>query len=201
VPKRYKDLRRRAREEIKTDEDLILLSIFSALIGTFGYYFDNMYILIGAMLVSPLFDPLISFVIFLASKRWKNAIRALYSFILIVLLSLIFSVILFYFLNRMQIFTSVVSYVPIPTIEQFMLAVVLGMTGMFMWMWPKTSNTSAGVAVSVTLFPPLISISNALITYDSANVRAYTSILILNVLGIIMGAFLALVMKYRVGDK
>ena len=201
MPRRFKDLRRRAREEIKTDEDLILLSVFSALIGAFGLYLGNVYVLIGAMLVSPLFDPLVSFVVFLASKRWKNAIRALYSFILTVLISLIFSVILFYFLNRMQILTSVVSYVPVPTIEQFMLAVVLGMTGMYMWIWPKTSDTSAGVAVAVALFPPLIDISNALVTYDVFNVNAYSMILILNILGVIAGAFFALVLKYRIGDK
>ncbi len=61
---KLKDLTKRANEEIKADEDLIILTVISILIAGFAVYMDSIPLLIGSMLIGPFFDPILSIVVY-----------------------------------------------------------------------------------------------------------------------------------------
>lgn len=70
-------LKERAIEEIKLDADLILLSTLSGLIAAYGIKIDSIFVLIGAMLVAPFFDPIISVVVLMLTDM-KGSLRKVF---------------------------------------------------------------------------------------------------------------------------
>ena len=71
---KLKDLSKRALDEIKPDEDLIILTIISVLIAGFAIYLNNIPLLIGSMLIGPFFDPILSIVVLGADKKKEKRI-------------------------------------------------------------------------------------------------------------------------------
>lgn len=188
------NLLKRAKIEIKPDEDLILLSIASGILASFGIFLDDSFVLLGAMLVAPFFDPLISFVVFLFFKKWKNLLQAVASFVLITLISLITSILVFTIVQQYQDIRQV-SFSLFLQYEYFFIALVLGVIGTLLWMWPKSSNTSAGLSIAISLIPPLANIGRGIVLFDTKIVTEYSVIFILNTIGIIAGALLTIIIK------
>lgn len=189
---KLQDLSKRALEEVKPDTDLIILTIISVLIAGFAIYMDNIALLIGSMLIGPFFDPILSIVVLGADKRTERRILdALLSLVLITVIGLAVGVIQFLFLEFFGNF-ELLEITRFGFLESFIVAFLLGAVGMFLWVWPKTSNTSAGVSIAIFLVPPLVNVSIGLVYCDLSTIVYYFSMFLINCLGIILGSFLVL---------
>lgn len=187
-----KSLEKRALEEIKPDQDLILLSVFSALIASFGVKANNIYLLIGSMLVAPFIDPIVSLVVLARSGNFKKVLRAASSLFLVVGVVFITSLI-FWLLNSGGFNSSQVNPPPKPLpIDNFLIALIIGIISALLWVWPKTSDTSAGIAVAISLVPPIAYATFYLVAQDMVNFTGQISNLAINFLGIILGAELVM---------
>lgn len=187
-------LLKRAKNEIKTDEDLIVLSIAASLLASFGVYLNDVFILIGSMLVAPFFDPMIAFAVFLIRKKFRNAIRAAIAFIAVTTLSLAASMILFMILNPLGNLADAEYILPYNDLN-FFVSILLGIIGALLWIWPKTSNTSAGISVAISLVPPLANIGRWLVLGNGDKALFSARVFFVNTAGIIIGAFLILLIK------
>lgn len=186
------DLSKRALEEVKPDTDLIILTIISVLIAGFAIYLDNVPLLIGSMLIGPFFDPILSIVVLGADKKnEKKILDAVLSLVLITVIGIAVGVFQFLFIRFFTDFT-VLEVVPLGFVESFIVALLLGGVGMFLWVWPKTSNTSAGVSIAIFLVPPLVNVSIGLVYCDAVTVLYNLSMFLINCLGIIIGSFIVL---------
>ncbi|MGI6278386.1 MAG: DUF389 domain-containing protein [Patescibacteria group bacterium] len=187
-----KSLEKRALEEIKPDQDLILLSIFSALIASFGVKANNIYLIIGSMLVAPFIDPIVSLVVLARSGNFKKVFKAICSLFLVI--GVVFATsLIFWLLNLTNLNLSQVSLPPEALlIDNFFVALIIGMISALLWVWPKTSDTSAGIAVAISLVPPIAYATFYLIAQDMVNFTGQINNLIINFLGIILGAELAM---------
>jgi uncharacterized hydrophobic protein (TIGR00271 family) len=193
-------LLKRAKEESQLDQDLVLLTFFSTIIAVFGVKNSSIIVLMGAMLVAPMFDPVISMSVFLFSRNWKKMILAMKSFSFAVLVT-IFTSMLFFFLFRTMGREVDLGFLGNPDLlDTIMLALVLGMVGTLLWIWPKTSNTSAGVAVAISLVPPLVASIAGLVYGDKSAFLTFMSVFILNLIGILMGSQFILYLYSR-GNK
>lgn len=194
MKKNIEILRKRALEEIKPDQDLLVLTIAGSILASFGLILNNVYILIGAMLVAPYFDPIISFVIFLLSFDLRNFIRSFAVLSVLILLTVIVSTLCFYIIYYFEqyepnyIITSI-------SWEYFIVAVVLGIVGTLLWKWPKTSNTSAGLSVSISLVPPLAQIGEGIVNESSTYLKTSLVVFFINLIGLVIGS--ALVFAYQ----
>jgi uncharacterized membrane protein len=54
MAKKLQHLKERALKEVRTDQDLLFLTVLSTLLAAFGVKIGNEYIIIGSMLISPL---------------------------------------------------------------------------------------------------------------------------------------------------
>lgn len=189
-----KDLIKRATEEIKADEDLILLSVFAAILSAIGIYFNDTPILIGSMIVSPFFNPIVSFCTLLWSKN-KGKRIAVRNFVLITVISLLISVVLFSILSFFNIESDSV-YEPNLGPEYLFAAVILGMTGTFLWIWPNMSNVGVGVSIAISLIPPLVNISRGLVLADMNMTWKSILAFLLNTVGILIGSLIVLIIKF-----
>jgi uncharacterized hydrophobic protein (TIGR00271 family) len=198
---KLKDLSKRALDEIKPDEDLIVLTIISVLIAGFAIYLNNIPLLIGSMLIGPFFDPILSIVVLGADKKKeKRVLDAVLSLILISVIGLAVGVFQFLFIRFFTEFT-VLDVIPLGFFESFIVALLLGAVGMFLWVWPKSSNTSAGVSIAIFLVPPLVNISIGLVYCDMVTILYYLSMFIVNVLGIIFGSYIVLQFLVKKNSK
>ncbi len=189
---KFKSLKKRALEEIKSDQDLILLSVFSALIASFGVKANSAYLIIGSMLVAPFIDPIVSLVVLLKSGSMKEALRAAWSLLLVIGITFLTSFI-FWLLN--SVFFGLGQVVPPPellSIDNFFAAIIIGMISALLWIWPKTSDTSAGIAVAISLVPPIAYAMFYLVAQDTVNFMDQINNFIINFVGIILGAKLTM---------
>ena len=198
---KLQDLSKRALDEIKPDEDLIILTIISVLIAGFAIYLNNVPLLIGSMLIGPFFDPILSIVVLGSDKKKeKRILDAVLSLILITVIGLAVGVFQFLFIRFFTDFT-VLDVIPLGFFESFIVALLLGAVGMFLWVWPKSSNTSAGVSIAIFLIPPLVNISIGLVYCDMVTILYYFSMFIINILGIIFGSYIVLQFLVRKNGK
>jgi uncharacterized hydrophobic protein (TIGR00271 family) len=196
---KLKDLTKRAVEEIKPDTDLIILTIISVLIAGFAIYMNNIPLLIGSMLIGPFFDPILSIVVLGANhKDDKKVLHAIVSLLLMVVIGIATGIIQFLIIRYFTDFT-VLEIIPLGFIESFLVAILLGAVGMFLWVWPKTSNTSAGVSIAIFLVPPLVNVSIGIVYCNLESIVYYFSMFLINTLGILVGSFL--VLRYLVKKK
>lgn len=198
---KLKDLSKRAVEEIKPDEDLIILTIISILIAGFAIYMNNIPLLIGSMLIGPFFDPILSIVVLgIEDKKEERVLHAVVSLLLMIVIGVFVGVIQFLIIRYFTNFVPL-EVIPLGFIESFIVAILLGAVGMFLWVWPKASNTSAGVSIAIFLVPPLVSISIGIVYCDLVSIAYYSSMFLINCLGILIGAFLVLKFLIRKNSK
>jgi len=198
---KLKDLTKRAVEEIKPDTDLIILTIISVLIAGFGIYMENIPLLIGSMLIGPFFDPILSIVVLGANhKDDKKVLSAIVSLLLMVVIGIAVGVIQFLIIRYFTDF-QVLDIIPLGFLESFIVASLLGAVGMFLWVWPKTSNTSAGVSIAIFLVPPLVNVSIGLVYCNLEGILYYGSMFLINTFGILVGSFLVLQFLVRKNRK
>lgn len=195
--KLFKPFVKRASEEIKPDEDLILLTVFSSIVGAFGIALNNPYLIIGTMLISPFFDPIISFGVFTIAEEWKKALNALLSLVIITGITIVVSTVSFFSFSF--IIGQYSPYFELPTefLAYFLVAGCLGSVGALLWIWPRTSNTSAGISVAISLVPPLINAGRGVVEMDGELVKDSLISSGLNMLGITLGVVLVMGVRYR----
>jgi hypothetical protein len=151
------------------------------------------------MLIGPFFDPILSIVVLGADKKKeKKILDAVLSLVLITVIGIAVGVFQFLIIRFFTDFT-VLEILPSGFVESFIVAVLLGGVGMFLWVWPKTSNTSAGVSIAIFLVPPLVNVSIGLVYCDLVTILYYLSMFLINCLGIIVGSFL--VLQFLVNSK
>lgn len=185
---------RKAKEEIKADEDLVLLTIISSIVATFAIVLNNQYLLIGSMLIAPFFDPIISISVFFVFRRFRSFFSACTTLLLIIIIALTTSLIT---LSLIYAFTNH-TITPIEFTlgkEYSIIAILLGITATYMWLWPKTSNTAAGVAVAISVIPPLVNIVVSIVDKEKLLPSFFT--FATNIGGICIGSILVLIFKFR----
>ncbi|MCB9790516.1 DUF389 domain-containing protein [Candidatus Nomurabacteria bacterium] len=186
-------LETKAGEEIALDQDLIILTVIASMLAVLGIKMDSDYILIGAMLVSPLFDPIISSAIFLISKNKEKFYKSLKSLVIIVLIGILSSIAMWTFLSFLD-HTATQAYVlqSFTVFDIGLVAFLTGIVGTLLWIWPHRSNTSAGIAIAISLVPPIANIAAGVVSVNLNDAIKYSASLGLNIVGIYLGALLVL---------
>ncbi len=178
----------------------VTLTTVAALIALSGLFLDNIEIVVGAMLLSPLLGPVYGFAISLGVGKVKSAVRSIVVLVVLLLFSvamvavLTFATSLFIPLTLTARITSreVLSplYVPI--------ALLLGFASMLA-MTKGIPEIAAGVAISVALVPPA-AVAGILLVVKPA-MAAYPAIIVAqNVLGLMAGALIS-VMVLNLGPR
>jgi uncharacterized hydrophobic protein (TIGR00271 family) len=166
-------------------QDFFLMIVLSVLMATLGILINSEAVVIGSMLITPLLYPVLSLSlgVVMASYRLINqSLKTLLKSIVLgitaaVLASLLFS----YSLET----NPVLIYKLEPSFLYLAIALIAGLAMAFALVKPHLNETLPGVAVSVTLIPPLATIGIAL---SKLNWHAITSALIvflINIVGII----------------
>ncbi len=177
-----------------------LLLFFSAIITVSGILVNNIAIVIGGMLVTPLLAPILSIALGIASGDIKVINRSLInstkSILIVISVSLLVA---FFFSTKTTDNTIIVNCLDHHPLY-LLVAIFSGVAAAFAYVSPKVSEALPGVAVAVSLMPPLAVFGIGIGQWRLLLIKGALVTLFLNFIGIVMGALIvfSLLKFYRV---
>ncbi|MBU1074644.1 DUF389 domain-containing protein [Patescibacteria group bacterium] len=173
--------------ESKLSPIYYFMLIFSAVIVVSGILLNHMGIIIAGMLVAPILKPILTFSLGIATFN----IKLIYRSLLIVILSAIIIVlvgILLTILYPAAVDHEITDKIVVFNILSFLIAFISGMAATLAWTKKNMLEMLSGVAIAVTVMPPLSLIGIAII--HSAPELASRSLMIFghNFLTIVLGS-------------
>lgn len=165
-----------------------LLLFLSTFIVSIGLMKNNVVLLIGGMLVAPLLSPILSISLSLTILNFKVFIRSFlvvaFSAFSSMLLATIIGLFTEFDLNSLEFVYVMKQF----DITSFLIPVAAGAAASFTWAKKDLISSLSGVAVTVTLMPPLAAMGLALSLQDFAVFKEALAIYGANVFGIIIGS-------------
>jgi len=150
----YTTLFSNLREEGKLNSVYIILLILSTLIATFGLFVNSSSVVIGAMLLAPLMQPIVSLSMGVLRQDSALEINGAKSIFWGVLAVLVTAALIATF-TPIERLTTEMSGRLSPTILDLFIAIVSGVAAAYVKSNEKILSSLAGVAIAVALVPPL----------------------------------------------
>ena len=138
----------------KPSPGFFVLLLCAAIIATLGLISNSAAVVIGAMIVAPLMDPILSLAFALSISNNKLAKRSLLTVVIGVLTVITTSALLASLLDVSEVNREMTSRTA-PNLIDLGIAVAAAVAGSFSMTRERLSNSLAGVAVAVALVPPL----------------------------------------------
>ncbi len=132
----------------------IILLIASTVVCTLGLLQDSSPVVIGGMIISPLMWPLMKLTVGITYERKKLISQSIRLFLISLGISLFTSFIITYFSPIKVLSTEIVSRTN-PTLLDLIIALSAGAVAAFAIIEKKISDSLAGVAIAISLMPPL----------------------------------------------
>jgi uncharacterized hydrophobic protein (TIGR00271 family) len=166
-----------------------LLLLLATLIVTPGLLLDNVAVIIGGMILAPLLIPLLSISLSLVSGNTAGFVRSMKILIISIVLTIATSAILTMILAEAGL---VVNWIPdrINTGVYIFIAFCSGVAAAFAWVKENLSSSVAGVAVAVSLLPPLCAVGVGLALWQPLLMQNSAVLFLANLVGICMAGFL-----------
>ena len=165
------------------------LLILSTLIVAAGLLLNNSPIVIGGMLVTPVLTPLLTIGLGLSVGELKpirrESILIFKSFVLIIFFSLVMG----FVLGTDETLIAYENTIR-TAVLYFIVAITAGIAATFAWARKEMAVALPGVAIAVSLVPPLALIGIGLSMLNLDIVRFYFYILVFNFFGVIIGSLL-----------
>jgi len=199
-------------EQYRTIEDLfdrsqantayyMLLALSAVIIGA-GLLLNNVPIVIGGMLVAPVLTPLLLFGLafsigeFSVIKRVGRLMAVSFSIILVI--SFFLALVLGHNNEVFEITSTIET-----ALLYFVVAIASGVAGTFALTRKELSEVLPGVAVAISLVPPLALVGIWLSDLEFGPARFYLSVFLFNLFGILVGSVMVFSMLgfYRTKEK
>jgi uncharacterized hydrophobic protein (TIGR00271 family) len=151
---RYQELFTSLREEARVSSTYVVLIVLSTLLAAVGLFLNSASVIIGAMLLAPLMQPIVSFSMGLLRFDMGLFWNGLRSVLLGVLLVLGTAMILAYLLPFETVTPEMAGRLH-PTLLDLIVAIVSGIAAAYAKNNPKIIGSLAGVSIAVALVPPI----------------------------------------------
>jgi len=175
------------REESKLNATFMTLLILASMIATFGLYINSASVIIGAMLLAPLMQPIVGVSMGLLRQDTSLFLDGAKT-VLIGVLAVIFSAVFISWLVPLERLTSEMNGRLSPTILDMMVAIVSGVAAAYAKSNEKIVGSLAGVAIAVALVPPLAVSGIGLAWGEWSMFGSALLLFITNLVGIVLAA-------------
>lgn len=142
-----------------------ILVALAAVVSTFGLLMNNTAVIIGAMLISPIMNPIIGLSLSITLGDSRMFSKSIKSIILGSVLAIVVSVFVT-MLVPTRLLTSEILARSKPNIIDLMIALASGAAGAFTMCYKKDAYTLPGVAIATALMPPLCVVGSGLVLND-----------------------------------
>ncbi len=185
----YASLFTNLREESRVSQPFMVLLILATMIATFGLFINSSSVIIGAMLLAPLMQPIVSLSMGVLRQDTVLEINGAKTIAIGVFTVLITAAAIAFF-TPMERLTSEMSGRLSPTILDLFVAIVSGAAAAYAKSNEKILGSLAGVAIAVALVPP-IAVAGIGLGWTDWNMFITAFLLfITNLVGIVLSAAL-----------
>ncbi len=182
-----------SKKYTRMDAGKTTLIITAGIIALIGLFMNNVPIIIGAMLLSPLLGPIYSFVINTSVGRsrdaWLSLLNMLVMLLLVILTSYLVTLVISLFMPLSLTPEILIRFDANPI--YILMAILLGFAAVFAYA-KGLSESIAGIAIAAALVPPLVVSGIALALYFDYSAKP----LLLsaeNIVGLIAGGLIAII--------
>ncbi len=182
--------------------DFYFLVILSTLIVALGLLADSVILVIGGMLVTPLLSPILAISLGIVINDHKVIVRSVRIF----LSSLLFAFIITFIVGLISA-TPVSQLLLIkimqPSLFTLLIAFIAGIAASYTWVKPELNETLPGIAVTVTLIPPVTAIGLTVANGEWSMFRNVLNVLLINIFGIIVASLIVFTLMdfYKAKEK
>ncbi len=168
-----------------------IMVILAIAMATLGLLLNNVAIIIGSMLISPLLFSLLGIAMGLSMSNSKLAIRSIYTFIWAAIFGVVVAIIVTWFFYSVdkslnaEIISRTLSGLPFLAV-----AIIAGLAAAFSLVSPKLNESFSGIAISVALLPPIATIGIGLGILNFGVVRGAIILLLTNIGGILAASLI-----------
>ena len=205
MPINDSDLKLTSKQQAKIVDELIekskpsspynLLLFSSAIIVAAGLLMDNISIIIGGMLVTPLLTPILSLALGVSVGEMQLTLRSfkitLNSLAIVIIMGTLFGMLFKIDLANNVVLQQMIrggSEIPI---LYMIVALTAGAIGTLAWANEDIHETLPGIAIAVSLFPPLSALGISIGSISADLIRSALLIFIMNLAGIFLGSLVA----------
>jgi uncharacterized hydrophobic protein (TIGR00271 family) len=179
-------------EKAKLDFDFIFLLCAGVATCSLGMSINSSPVIIGSMIISPMLYTILVLPVSLLWKDTKVFVKNLTNLFYEVLIAGIVSILFAFILQINPLQTELVTQLSQNPLVYFAVALIAGSAAALNLFWPSVSEELTGVAISVTLVPPLAIIGVGIVNMSGEIFLTALSALFANLFGIMIGAFLIL---------
>ncbi len=175
------------------DFDFYMFAIFGISMATLGLVLDTPEIVIGSMLIAPVLYPLLSLSLALVLYDFRLMYRSLRTLVISFVVSIIIAFVLSLLFGEYFDFTlsEQIMARAQPSILFFVVAFISGFAATYALVHANLNEMLPGVAISVSLVPPLAVIGIGLGSLDLSVAGGASVLFIINVVGIALASMIA----------
>ncbi|HSX00307.1 MAG TPA: TIGR00341 family protein [Patescibacteria group bacterium] len=174
-------------ENITPDRDFYLLLIGAALLAIGAIFLDSIPVLIASMIVAPLAYPILGLGLSIASNDWRLARQSFSILLTAFIMAFLLAVIVTKLFGHTRVDNIFISFTPNRVLATG-IALVAGFIASYGLVRPKVSNAITGVAIAVSLMPPLVASGIEFSSRRIALAKDALILFLLNVIGIVVAS-------------
>jgi uncharacterized hydrophobic protein (TIGR00271 family) len=174
-------------KESRADQSFYILLSLSTFITTLGFLVNSDIVIVSGMFVAPLLFPILSLGMGISTSSTDAIVRAVRTILKSIITVLIVSFVTA-FLIHPQAITDQMHFVSNPDLLFFLIAFASGIVSSYAWVKEKISSSLPGIAMAVSLLPPLALAGIALAIPSRALFTGSFMLFIINILGIVVAS-------------
>jgi len=177
-------------DDSRTDTDFYLFLATAVFITTIGLILDNPIVIIGAMLVAPILFPILALGLGVVTTSRDAINRALLILTKSFAVGVVVAFITSFFINSgTDGFTGQLELLTDPNLSLFFLiSFAAGIIASFSWVKEDTALSLPGVAITVSLVPPLAAIGISLALLSTELLVGSLLLFFINLLGVVLAS-------------
>lgn len=168
-------------------KDFYVLLIGAALLAATAIYMDSIPVLIASMIIAPLAYPILALGFAIATRDWKLLLRLVILFLIACVASFGLAIVVTLLFNDERVDNVFIGF----TSNRFLAAIVAlvaGAIGAYGIIRPKVSSVITGVAIGVSLMPPLVAAGVGVATNDGTLAANAFILFVINVISILIAS-------------
>ncbi len=177
-------------DESRARGEFYLYLVVGGAIATFGLLSNNVAIIIGGMLVAPLMYPILFLAMAVTTTSRDGILRALKVLGKSVAVTICTGLVIAFLFHDGVITTEIALRVG-ANLMSFLIAFLAGLAAAYGWVRRQSaSSILAGIAVSVSLIPPLTVVGIGIAVISKTIIAGAFTLFLVNLLGVVLSALL-----------
>jgi len=177
-------------KESNCTSNFILMTCLSMLMAALGIAMNNIPVVIGSMLISPVLFPVLSLSLGIVMADIKLIGRSFFAIVKSIAAGLALVLIFSLFINFQLDGPDSLIHGFHPSLIYFVVAFIAGLAASFALAKPEVSETLPGVAISVALIPPLAAVGIGMVNLNWEIISGALKLFLLNIVGITFSSML-----------